>query len=138
MANLNYTDTFGNTTPNDLPNIPTTTVAPSTNTYLDGLAKISAQGADWFKNLYGTQGTFDPKTMTWTGSTGLGGAQGIKDLTGGLASVYGMYNDFQTNKRAQDALNMYKQDRASQYKSNADWNKNIAASGLGTASRPML
>ena len=88
----------------------------------------------------GTLGT-DPTEQY----TGLSGYLSNKDLMSGLSmgagalqGLYGMYNDYQANKRAEDALNMYKQDRAAQYKANADWNRNIAASGLGTASRPTL
>jgi hypothetical protein len=54
---------------------------------------------------------------------------------GGISTGYGIYSDIQNNKRADKALSMMKQDRANQYKANEDWNKNIASSGLGLASR---
>jgi hypothetical protein len=68
-------------------------------------------------------------------TTGIGGAEGFSNLMGGISTGYGIYSDIQNNKRADKALSMMKQDRANQYKANEDWNKNIASSGLGLASR---
>jgi hypothetical protein len=71
-------------------------------------------------------------------TTGIGGAEGFSNLMGGLSAGSGIYNGLQQNKRADEALNMMKQDRANQYKANADWNKNIASSTLGLASRATM
>lgn len=64
-------------------------------------------------------------------------AKGFSDTMGGLAAGYGVYNDIQKNKRADEVLNMEKDKVNKQYASNASFNNNVAASGIGQSSRPV-
>lgn len=88
---------------------------------------------DSLSNLWGSSSVNDKGQVT---TTGLGGAKGFLDLAGGAASLYGIYNDIQQNKRAEEAFNLQKQDRENQYKANAAYNQGMKSSGLGTSYRP--
>ena len=54
---------------------------------------------------------------------------GVTDIVGGL---YGMYNQYQQNKRADDMMDMYKQDRNTAQKKERDFSGSVSRSGLGT------
>jgi hypothetical protein len=69
---------------------------------------------------------------------GIGGAEGFSNLGSGLSSLYGMYSAHEANKRADDAMRMYKSDRNAAYASNDKWNKGLAGTTLGTGTREVL
>ena len=54
---------------------------------------------------------------------------GVTDIVSGL---YGMYNQYQHNKRADDLMDMYKQDRNIAQKKERDFSGAVSKSGLGT------
>lgn len=66
--------------------------------------------------------------------TDIGGAKGIADISGGLASLYSIYSGNQQNKRAQDALNMQKAEYNRGVAKDKAFASNIAKSGLGSYS----
>jgi hypothetical protein len=105
-----------------------------------GLAAMSPEEQQSFGANGGTIGENGQLIPGTGGTTGLfdsiGGMKGFSDGASGLASLYGMYYDTQKNKRADQVLGMQKDAVNAQYAANANWNKNVAASGLGLASRP--
>ena len=54
---------------------------------------------------------------------------GVTDIAGGL---YGMYSQYQQNKRADDIMDMYKQDRGIAQQKERDFSGAVSKSGLGT------
>ena len=103
-----------------------------------GLAAMSPEEQQAFGESGGTigvNGQMVPGVDTKGMFDSIGGMKGFSDGASGLASLYGVYSDMQKNKRADQVLGMQKDAVNSQYASNADWNKNIASSGLGLASR---
>lgn len=84
-----------------------------------------SQGDTWYKGLGNTLGT---------GYDAIGGAKGFSDLAGGAASLYGMYNDYQQNKRAEEAFGLQKAEYNRGVQKDKDFAASIGKSGLGTYS----
>jgi hypothetical protein len=64
----------------------------------------------------------------------IGGAKGFADIGGGLASLYGIYQGMQQNKRADEAFRMQKAEYNRGVKKDKDFGDAVNRSGLGSYS----
>lgn len=87
---------------------------------------------DFSKYDAGSLGTTPPATSNLF--TDIGGAKGIADISGGLASLYSIYSGNQQNKRAQEVLDMQKAEYNRGVSKDKAFASNIAKSGLGSYS----
>ena len=105
----------------------------------DYMAEVATIGTEYTSNpeiqsalLQGYNALSTPKVndsfLGMSGST-IGNMGGLADIAGGL---YGMYSQYQQNKRADDMMDMYKQDRNIAQKKERDFSGAVSKSGLGT------
>ena len=105
----------------------------------DYMAQASTIGSEYTSNpeiqsalLQGYNSLATPamndSLLGMSGST-IGNIGGLADTAGGL---YGMYSKYQQNKRADDIMDMYNQDRNIAQKKERDFSGAVSKSGLGT------
>lgn len=102
----------------------------------DAIAQTTADfnlSADEIKNGLAAGSVVPPATTPGL-LDGIGGAKGFADIGGGLASLYSIYSGYQQNKRADDALNMQKQEYNRGVQKDKDFATAMNKSGLGSYS----
>lgn len=112
-------------------------VTPGMQVRIPGMEGLAGTGFDNMDDyLKFQQGNYikDQMNQSYLGMS-KGTLQGLQGIAGLAGTLGGMYYQGKQNDRAEDVLNMQKQDRNNQYASNKKWNEGIAASGLGTATR---
>lgn len=100
-----------------------------------GTVGLNTNAIDAIQNPYISDGTALDFSNASKGLWGdIGGAKGLADIGGGLASLYSIYSGMQQNKRAEDAWNMQKQEYNRSVQKDRDFASALNKSGLGTYS----
>lgn len=81
-----------------------------------------------------TDGLAGTLAGTWNN---IGGAKGFADIAGGLGALGGLYTGYKQNKMAEQEHNARMGELSRQRQRDADWQRDIKASGLGSYSAGM-
>lgn len=97
----------------------------------DQLAQLEGLDTTSLANPVQSPGIGSSLAGAWEG---IGGAKGLADLSGGLASLYSIYSGNEQNKRANEALNMQKAEYNRGVQKDKDFATAMNKSGLGAYS----
>jgi hypothetical protein len=130
----NYTSTPTAQVIQQAPVLHSQAYGPSATPYNYGMSQEAIDSGVW-KTPATEPGMFDGFGQGLAGAWDtIGGAKGFADIGGGLASMYGIYQGIQQNKRAEEAFRMQKAEYNRGVKKDKDFGDAVNRSGLGSYS----